>query len=128
MSLLHQSHTPSRRPGHSSAVMRITLLACLPGIATQAWFFGWGVVTNVLTAALAAAAAGGGGSPAADNDGVGSATPDAGGGGGMAAETSRVGDTAAEAGGSAPQRGLANAVTGWTARCIQHHALATAGG
>ncbi|MGQ7249934.1 RnfABCDGE type electron transport complex subunit D [Halomonas sp. V046] len=56
MSLLHQSHTPSRRPGHSSAVMRITLLACLPGIATQAWFFGWGVVTNVLTAALAAAA------------------------------------------------------------------------
>ena len=53
MSHLHR-HTSadSARRGHDSAtLMRRVTLACLPGLITQSWFFGLGVVTNVITAA-----------------------------------------------------------------------------
>ncbi|MBY5925992.1 MULTISPECIES: RnfABCDGE type electron transport complex subunit D [unclassified Halomonas] len=48
MSYLHQT-----APIASSArVMRSVSLACLPGIAAQTWYFGAGVITNVLTGIL----------------------------------------------------------------------------
>ena len=53
MSHLHR-HTSadSARRGHDSAtLMRRVTLACLPGLIAQCWFFGLGVVTNVITAA-----------------------------------------------------------------------------
>ncbi|EPC03368.1 hypothetical protein L861_17655 [Litchfieldella anticariensis FP35 = DSM 16096] len=51
MSLMHASVEPARLPPSSGQVMAWLLLATLPGIATLAWHFGWGVLTNVLTAA-----------------------------------------------------------------------------
>lgn len=39
-----------------TVLMRYVLLALLPGIATHVWFFGWGIVINILLASLTALA------------------------------------------------------------------------
>lgn len=45
--------SPHARSGNTTAgVMRLVLLACLPGLAALSVYFGWGVVLNVLLAAL----------------------------------------------------------------------------
>ncbi|WP_442486682.1 RnfABCDGE type electron transport complex subunit D [Halomonas litopenaei] len=53
MSHLHRhTNTDGTDRGHDSAtLMRRVTLACLPGLLAQSWFFGLGVVTNVITAA-----------------------------------------------------------------------------
>lgn len=38
----------------TGAVMRLVLLATLPGVATLTWFFGWGTVINICWASLVA--------------------------------------------------------------------------
>ena len=51
-------HSPALHTGNSvSLVMAQVLLALLPGLAAYAWFFGFGVVINILLAATTAAAA-----------------------------------------------------------------------
>ncbi len=47
---IHQSH------GHVTTLMRSVLLALLPGIAAHIWFFGWGIVINILLASVTALA------------------------------------------------------------------------
>lgn len=39
-----------------ATVMRSVLLALLPGVAAHVWFFGWGIVINILLASLTAVA------------------------------------------------------------------------
>ncbi|GGY06959.1 electron transport complex subunit RsxD [Litchfieldella qijiaojingensis] len=56
MSLMHASAEPARLPTSTGRVMAWLLLATLPGIATLAWYFGWGVLTNVLAATAFAVA------------------------------------------------------------------------
>lgn len=51
MSLLHASAEPTRTPNATGRIMAWLLLATLPGIATLTWHFGWGVLTNIFTAA-----------------------------------------------------------------------------
>lgn len=41
----------------TGAIMRLVLLATLPGVATITWFFGWGTVINIVWASLVALAA-----------------------------------------------------------------------
>ncbi|QJQ94241.1 MULTISPECIES: RnfABCDGE type electron transport complex subunit D [Halomonadaceae] len=50
MSLMHASAVSSRRPSSTSAAMAWVLIASVPGTATLTWYFGWGVLTNVLLA------------------------------------------------------------------------------
>ncbi len=38
----------------TGAIMRLVLLATLPGVATLTWFFGWGTVINIVWASLVA--------------------------------------------------------------------------
>ena len=51
MSLMHASSPHSHAATSTGQIMRWVLIATLPGIAAQAWFFGWGIVLNVLCAA-----------------------------------------------------------------------------
>ncbi|MHB0774255.1 RnfABCDGE type electron transport complex subunit D [Halomonas sp. WWR20] len=55
MSLIHAGSSSAARPPIPTSTARImawVLLATLPGIATLTWHFGWGVLINVLFAAL----------------------------------------------------------------------------
>jgi electron transport complex protein RnfD len=38
----------------TSRIMLLVLLAAVPGIAVQTWFFGWGTVLQIVLAALTA--------------------------------------------------------------------------
>ncbi|WP_227368072.1 electron transport complex subunit RsxD [Halomonas sp. M20] len=51
MSLMHTSSPHTRAATSTGSVMAWVLLATLPGIASLIWFFGWGVLLNVLFAA-----------------------------------------------------------------------------
>jgi electron transport complex protein RnfD len=44
-------------PGNVPVMMQRVLLALLPGIACATWFFGWGILINILLASVAALAA-----------------------------------------------------------------------
>jgi electron transport complex protein RnfD len=49
--------SPHEHKGHSTAqVMQLVMLACLPGLAAQTWFFGWGTLINILWLSLLALA------------------------------------------------------------------------
>ncbi|QCT21145.1 electron transport complex subunit RsxD [Jejubacter calystegiae] len=41
----------------TSRIMMLVILACIPGIATQLWFFGWGTLIQLILAAAAAVSA-----------------------------------------------------------------------
>ena len=41
----------------TSRIMMLVLLAALPGIAAQLWFFGWGTLFQIVLAAISAIAA-----------------------------------------------------------------------
>jgi electron transport complex protein RnfD len=41
----------------TSRIMMLVILACIPGIATQFWFFGWGTLIQLILAAAAAVSA-----------------------------------------------------------------------
>ncbi|MGO0764356.1 RnfABCDGE type electron transport complex subunit D, partial [Citrobacter freundii] len=41
----------------TSRIMMLVLLAALPGIAAQLWFFGWGTLFQIILAAISAIAA-----------------------------------------------------------------------
>ena len=56
MSLMHASSPHARAANSTGQIMRWVLLATLPGIAAQVWFFGWGILINVLFAAGAGVA------------------------------------------------------------------------
>ncbi len=51
MAFMRITSPHAHRPGNSGDVMRLVLLALLPGFAVQSWFFGWGGLINVLLAA-----------------------------------------------------------------------------
>ena len=56
MSPLVVSSPHAHRPLSTGAVMRTVALACVPGALALFWFFGWGLVVNLLLAVGAAAA------------------------------------------------------------------------
>ena len=56
MSLLNITSPHAHGPLDTSSVMRLVILATLPGVAAMTWFFGWGTVVNILWAALVAVA------------------------------------------------------------------------
>ena len=41
----------------TSRIMLLVLIAALPGIAAQLWFFGWGTLVQIFLAAISAIAA-----------------------------------------------------------------------
>ncbi|WP_148254893.1 RnfABCDGE type electron transport complex subunit D [Aidingimonas lacisalsi] len=52
MSLMHASQTAARQASDSGRLMGWVITATLPGIVMLTWHFGWGVITNVLLAAV----------------------------------------------------------------------------
>ena len=56
MALLRQTSPHTHAPLGTPAVMQLVLLALIPGICTQLYFFGWGVLTNIVLASIFALA------------------------------------------------------------------------
>lgn len=56
MALMRISSPHAHGANRTPALMRNVLLALLPGLAAQTWFFGWGYLINICWAALAALA------------------------------------------------------------------------
>ncbi len=54
MSLMRASSPHHVQAFSSAQVMRLVLLALLPGIALQSWFFGWGLIINLIWASVLA--------------------------------------------------------------------------
>ena len=54
MTLVRQTSPHARGPNSTQQVMKLVLMAAVPGIATQAWFFGWGVLINLVWCSLVA--------------------------------------------------------------------------
>lgn len=53
--MIRLSSSPfTTRPLRTPALMRIVILACIPGILAQAYFFGWGNLVQIVIAAAAA--------------------------------------------------------------------------
>ena len=54
MALIRVTSPHLTGPNHTGRVMRQVMLATLPGVAAQTWFFGWGNLIQILLAATLA--------------------------------------------------------------------------
>ena len=54
MTLVRQTSPHARDPNSTQQIMKLVLMAAVPGIAAQTWFFGWGVLINMLWCTLIA--------------------------------------------------------------------------
>lgn len=54
MTLVRQTSPHARGPNSTQQVMKLVLMAAVPGIAAQIWFFGWGALINLVWCSLVA--------------------------------------------------------------------------
>ena len=54
MTLVRQTSPHARGPNSTQQIMKLVLMATVPGIAAQTWFFGWGVLINLIWCSLIA--------------------------------------------------------------------------
>ena len=54
MTLVRQTSPHARGPNSTQQVMKLLLIAAVPGILAQTWFFGWGALINLVWCSLVA--------------------------------------------------------------------------
>ena len=54
MTLVRQTSPHARGPNSTQQVMKLLLIAAIPGILAQTWFFGWGALINIVWCSLIA--------------------------------------------------------------------------
>ncbi|MCW7551304.1 electron transport complex subunit RsxD [Endozoicomonas gorgoniicola] len=54
MTLVRQTSPHARGPNSTQQVMKLLLIAAIPGILAQTWFFGWGALINLVWCSLIA--------------------------------------------------------------------------